>query len=200
MTRILQIKTSIFLNQGWSSRLSDELVDVLKTKYDDAEIIVRDLAQNPIRHLDAPGFLAFLEKPENRSPGQQALVAASDTLVEELKSSDIVVIGLPLYNLDIPSTLKSWFDQISRAGVTFSFTEQGVKGLLSDRKVYLVATRGGIYSGTALDTQSAFVRNFFGLIGITDLEFIYAEGLNMGDEPQAAGLASARGHIARIRG
>ena len=200
MTKILQIKTSIFLNQGWSSRLSDELVEALKTKFDAPEVVIRDLAQNPIPHLDASGFLAFLEKPESRSPGQQALVAASDKLVEELKSSDIVVIGLPLYNLDIPSTLKSWFDQISRAGVTFSFTEQGVKGLLSDRKVYLVATRGGIYSGTPLDTQSAFVRNFFGLIGITDLEFIYAEGMNMGDDPQAAGLASARAHIARIGG
>lgn len=198
MHKLLQINTSIFSDHGESSQLTNSLVASLKAKHPGAEFVKRDLAADPIPHLDGATFMAFLANPDERTPGQQAAVAFSDALIEELKSSDMVVIGLPLYNLDIPSTLKSYFDQISRAGVTFQFTEQGPKGLLNDRKVYIIATRGGKYSNTPLDTQTPLVKNFLGLIGITNVEFIYAEGLGMGEESKAAGLAAARTKLARI--
>lgn len=96
-----------------------------------------------------------------------------------------------MYNFDIPSTLKSYFDHIARAGITFNYTEKGVEGLLTGKKAYIFATRGGRYAGTPLDTQTDYVRNFLAFIGITDVEFIYAEGLNMGEESKASALAMA---------
>ncbi|NTV01528.1 MAG: FMN-dependent NADH-azoreductase [Chlorobiaceae bacterium] len=198
MRKLLQIKTSIFSDEGQSSRLSNELVAALKVKYPDAEVVTHNFAVAPLPHLDATIFQALVTRPEDRSAGQQAVAGLSDALIEELKSSDVVVLGLPMYNLGIPSTLKAWFDQVTRAGITFSYTENGVKGLLPDRKVYVIATRGGRYAGTPYDTQTGFVQNFFNLIGIHDVEFIYAEGLNMGEDSLAAGLADAHSALARI--
>ena len=109
----------------------------------------------------------------------------------------MLLIGLPMYNFGVPSTLKAYFDHVARAGITFRYTEHGPQGLLSGKKAYVVATRGGRHAGTALDTQSAFVRHFLGFIGITEVEFIYAEGLNLGDDSKAAGLAEA--HVALTR-
>lgn len=198
MQKLLQINTSIFSDHGESSKLSDSLVESLRAKHPDAAFVKRDLSADPLPHLDGATFMAFLARPEERTSEQQELVAVSDMLIEELRSSDVVVLGLPLYNLDVPSTLRAYFDRISRAGVTFRFTDKGPEGLLGDRKVYVIATRGGNHKGTPLDTQTPFVRNFLGLLGVTDIEFVYAEGLGMGDEARAAGLAAARAELARI--
>ena len=103
-----------------------------------------------------------------------------------------------MYNLGIPSTLKSWIDQIARAGITFRYTENGPQGLLNGKKVYVLATRGGVYAGTSFDTQTDYVKNFFGFIGITDVEFIYAEGLNMGEESKTAALKAAHETVNRL--
>ena len=107
---------------------------------------------------------------------------------------------LPMYNLGIPSTLKAWIDHVARAGVTFRYTATGPQGLLAGKKAYVFATRGGRYAGTAFDTQTDFVRNFLGFIGIGigEVEFVYAEGLNMGEESKNAGLAGAHAELARI--
>ncbi len=198
MTKLLQLNTSIFSDEGESSKLADWLVAALAAKHPELELVRRDFGIDPIPHLDGGTFTAFLTSPGERSPEQQAAVDFSDALIEELKSSDIIVLGLPLYNLDIPSTLKSYFDRISRAGVTFRYTEQGPQGLLPDRKVYVIATRGGMYHGAPIDTQTPFIRNFFGLLGITDLEFIYAEGLGMGEASKATGLEAAHNVLERI--
>ena len=119
--------------------------------------------------------------------------------VDEIKRADVIVLGVPMYNFDVPSTLKAYFDHIGRAGVTFNYTAQGPVGLLTGKKVYVFAARGGIYAGQPHDTQSAYLRNFLGLLGITDIEFVYAEGLAISAESKQTALAQARQAIARLQ-
>lgn len=198
MKNLLQINSSIFSSAGQSSQLADRFVATWYTNHPDAQIIVRDLAQNPLPHLDGPRVSAFFAQPETRTPEQQRWVAESDALIEEIKLADVMVIGLPMYNFGIPSTLKAYFDQIARAGVTFRYTENGPEGLLAGKKAYVFATRGGRYVGTALDSQTAYVRDFLGFLGITDVEFVYAEGLNMGEANKDAALIKARQQLAAL--
>jgi FMN-dependent NADH-azoreductase len=139
--------------------------------------------------------MSFLTKPEERSSEQKAVVDYSDALIKELKEADVIVLGLPMYNLGLPSNLKAYFDHISRAGETFKYTDTGPVGLLTGKKAYVVATRGGNYQGTPYDTQTDYIKVFLGFIGITDVEFVYAEGLNMGEEPKSAALESARSQL-----
>ena len=198
MRQLLQLKSSLFAHHGQSSQLSDKFVAGLQAKHPQAEVITRDLAADPVPHLDGVTFQAWITKPEERTPEQQARVNFSDALIHELRSSDVVVIGLPMYNLGVPSTLKSYFDHVARAGETFRYTEKGPVGLLTDKKAYVLATRGGNYQGTSYDTQTGYVRNFLGFIGITDVEFIYAEGLNMGDDSKVAALGAAHIEVERL--
>jgi len=198
MKTLLQLNSSLFSSGGQSSQLADQFVAVWHHNHPGANIMVRDLATDPLPHLDAQRFLAFFKQPEARTPEQQAFVDESDTLIAELKQADVIVIGLPMYNFGIPSTLKAYFDQIARAGVTFRYTENGPVGLLTDKKVAVFATRGGMYAGTQMDTQTNFVRNFFNFLGITDVEFVYAEGLNKGEAIKEAGLANAKLRFAEL--
>lgn len=198
MKKLLQLKTSLFANQGQSSLLSDAFVAAWQASRPGAEVTVRDLAIDPVPHLDGAGFQAFLSQPEGRTAEQQAKIDYSDTLIAELQAADVLVIGLPMYNLGIPSTLKAWIDHVARAGITFRYTANGPQGLLAGKQAYVFATRGGRYAGTAFDTQTDFIRNFLGFIGITEVEFVYAEGLNMGEESKTAGLASAHAELTRI--
>lgn len=200
MHTLLQLKTSLFSNQGESSQLSDAFVAAWCLSHPGAEVVTRDLATNPVPHLDEAGFQAFLAKPEARNTEQQAKVAYSDTLIQEVQAADVLVIGLPMYNLGIPSMLKAWLDHIARAGVTFRYTETGPQGLLSGKKAYVFAARGGKYAGTPLDTATDYMRNILGFIGITDVEFVYAEGLAMGEESKAAGRRAAHAALVRMAG
>ena len=195
MTTLLQLNSSIFSESGQSSRLADSFVAGWRAKHPDASVIFRDLAANQIPHLDAVGVGAFFTPADQRSAAQQALVAVSDSLIAEIRQAQIIVIGLPMYNFGIPSTLKAYFDQIARAGITFRYTETGPQGLLSGKKVYVFAARGGQYVGTALDTQSQYLRDFLGFLGLTAVEFIYAEGLNMSEEIKTAALAEANRQV-----
>ncbi len=145
-----------------------------RAQHPHGHVTVRDLSADPVPHLTAERFGAFLAKPDARSALQQAIVAESDVLIDELKAADVVVLGLPMYNFAVPSTLKAYFDHVARAGVTFRYTANGPEGLLKGKKVYVFATRGGLYLGTPRDTQTAYVREFLGFLGITDVEFVYA--------------------------
>ena len=127
-------------------------------------------------------------------------IVYSDGLVAELKCADTIVIGLPMYNFGLPSTLKAYFDHVARAGVTFKYTDKGSVGLLAGKKAYVAAARGGFYAGKSSDTQSAYVRDFLAFLGITDVEFVYAEGLAVGDAQRTAALASARRRIEDLIG
>jgi FMN-dependent NADH-azoreductase len=195
MTTLLQLNSSIFSSGGNSSQLADTFVGKWRDKNPDAQIIFRDLAANPLPHLDAQWVIAFSTPAEARTAEQQALVAESDALISELKRADVIVIGLPMYNFGIPSTLKAYLDQIARAGLTFRYTETGAIGLLPDIKTYVFAARGGLYAGSALDSETTYLRDFLGFLGIKDVTFIYAEGLNMGEESKQQALHDAKVRI-----
>lgn len=192
MTTLLQIQSSLFSSDGQSSQLADEFVSAWRRNRPDGQIKLRDLALAPLPHLDAERVTAFLTPSASRTAAQQKLVDLSDALIAELKRSDILVLGVPMYNFGIPSTLKAYFDHIARAGITFRYTENGPEGLLTGKKAYIFATRGGQYAGTAADTQTVYIRDFLTFLGIVDIEFIYAEGLNMGVERKDKALADAR--------
>ena len=190
MTTLL-LKTSLFGDAGQSSLLANHLAAQRRGR-----LIVRDLAKEPVPHLTAERFHAFLAKPEARTPEQQAVVDYSDRLVAELKAADTIVIGLPMYNFALPSTLKAYFDHIARAGVTFKYTEKGPVGLLTGKKTYVVAARGGLYGPE--HSHAEYVRDFLAFLGLTDVEFVFAEGLAISPPNKEASLARARAHIARL--
>lgn len=195
MTTILQINTSLFGANGQSSRLAAEFAEA-QAGSTGANIVVRDLAQDPPPHLTAERFSAFATPAAERTVDQLRHVAESDALIEELRAADVLVLGLPMYNFGVPSTLRAYFDHLARVGVTFRYTAEGPVGLLTGKKAYVLATRGGRHAGTASDMQSAYVRQFLGFIGIRDVEFVYAEGLAFGPEQreQAISAATARIH------
>jgi FMN-dependent NADH-azoreductase len=141
---------------------------------------------------------AFFTPAEQRSAEQHAHAAASQELIDELKAADVVVLGLPLYNFGVPSTLKAYFDHLARAGITFRYTANGPEGLLADRKVYIFAARGGFYQGTAADSQTPFVTSFLNFIGLKDLEYVYAEGLNIGEDQKRSALDAAAEKIIKL--
>jgi len=188
MQTILHLNTSIFGEDGQSSRLAAEFV----ARIPRARVIARDLARDPVPHLDAARFGAFLSKPESRTAEQRAVLAYSDMLIDELRQADTIVLGLPMYNFGVPSQLKAYFDHVARAGVTFRYMEKGAVGLLTGKQAYVFAARGGLYAGTPKDTQAAYVRDFLAFVGVSDVEFVYAEGLATGEEARTRALAGAR--------
>lgn len=199
MTTLLQINASINHGNGQSSQLANHFIAAFRKSHPDAKVVVRNVAAaEAVPHLNAERFGAFITKPEERSDVQHAVVAYSDTLIDELKQADVIVLGLPMYNFGVPSQLKAYFDHIARAGVTFKYTENGPQGLITGKKVYVFAARGGVYAGTPLDTQTSYVRDFLRFIGIDDVEFVYAEGLNLGPQSKDANLAKAVAEIARL--
>jgi len=198
MKNLLQINSSIFSSGGQSSRLAERFVAAWRVANPGATVTMRDLASEPVPHLDAARFAAYLAKPDERSAAQKAAANYSDALIAELKAADVIVLGLPLYNFGLPSTLKAYFDHIGRAGHTFKYTENGPVGLLNGKKAYVFAARGGLYEGTPRDTQTAYVRDFLGFLGITDAQFVYAEGLAISEERKHASLARAHRKIGDI--
>lgn len=197
---ILELKSSIFADGGQSSVLANEFIALRKAADPSAAVIVRDLATNPVPHIDAQRFKAFGTPEDARDATQQQIVAFSDALIDELRWADVIVLGLPMYNFGIPSTLKSYFDHVARAGQTFRYTDKGPVGLLKEKRAIVFAARGGLYAGTPLDTQTSFVRTFLAFLGITDVEFVYAEGLAMGDASRQVSLARARIALGQLEG
>jgi len=196
MKTVLQINTSLFGEHGQSSRLAASLVEQLLGPND--RLIQRDLAADPVPHLTAQRFSAFTAAEAERTAEQREVAAYSDRLIDELRAADVVVLGLPMYNFGVPSSLKAYFDHVARAGVTFRYTAQGPQGLLTGKKGYVLATRGGFYRGTSRDSQSSYVRDFFAFLGIDDVEFIYAEGLAVSPDKRDTALDAANSSIAQL--
>ena len=198
MKTLLQLNTSLFADGGQSTQLAGRFVAAWRAANPGAKVLIRDIGREPVPHLTAAAFGAFIAKPDTRTAEQQALVSYSDALIDELRRADVIVIGLPMYNFGVPSSLKAYFDHVARAGVTFRYTAQGPEGLLTGKKAYVFATRGGAYAGSPRDTQTAYVRDFLRCVGIDEVEFVYAEGLNMGAERKDIALAEAHGTIDRM--
>jgi FMN-dependent NADH-azoreductase len=190
--KILQLNTSLFSAAGQSSLLADKFVAARRAADPQTEVVVRDLARYPVPHLTAERFQAFVKA---ETPEQREVLAYSDALIEELKDADTIVLGLPMYNFGLPSTLKAYFDHVARAGVTFKYTDKGAVGLLTGKKAYVFAARGGLYAGTPADTQTPYVRDFLGFLGIKDVEFVYAEGLAISPASKETALAKAAAAI-----
>jgi FMN-dependent NADH-azoreductase len=151
-----------------------------------------------VPHLDAGRFGAFLAKPGDRTAAQQAVVAHSDVLIAELKRADVVVLGLPMYNFGLPSTLKAYFDHIARTGETFRYTDKGSVGLVTGKEVYVFTARGGLYDGTPRDTQTPYIREFLGFLGMSEVQFVHAEGLAISEASKQQGIARAQAQIDRL--
>ncbi|MDX9874554.1 MAG: FMN-dependent NADH-azoreductase [Spongiibacteraceae bacterium] len=198
MATLLQINSSIFGGQGVSTTLADRFVSHWQAANPDGQIIRRDVAAEPLPHLDSATVAALMTPAGQRTPAQAERVTLADTLIDEIQRADVLVIGAPMYNFTIPSQLKSWFDYIARARVTFRYTEHGPEGLLTGKKAYVFATRGSVYGEAPADGVTTYVRQMLAFLGIVDVEFIYADGLNMGDEPRTAAIAGAEQAIAAL--
>ncbi|EIZ1367663.1 FMN-dependent NADH-azoreductase [Vibrio parahaemolyticus] len=193
MSRVLALKSSILADYSQSNKLVEDFIK----NVDQDKLTVRDLAANPLPVLDFAVATA-LRATEDLSQEQQAVVDLSDTLVEEVKAADTLVIAAPMYNFTIPTQLKNWIDLIARAGVTFKYTENGVQGLIEGKKAIVVTTRGGIHKDSPTDNVTPYLRTVLGFVGITDVEFVYAEALNMGEDAASKGILEAQSQLATM--
>ena len=150
-----------------------------------------DLNDTPHPILDEAALGALFTPADQRTPAQASRVALDDALIAEIQAADIVVLGVPMYNFGVPAPLKNWIDAISRVGVTFRYTENGPEGLLKGKKVHVALTRGGKYRNTPADTQVPYLQTVFAFLGLTDVHFVYAEGLAMGADAEQTAIASA---------
>jgi FMN-dependent NADH-azoreductase len=195
MTRILYILTSVMGENSKSRDVANTLVESLKADHPGATVTVRDLAAEPVPHLSATTLGAFFAPAESHTPDQVEAAALSEALIAELEAADFVVIATPMYNFSIPSTLKSWIDHVARAGRTFRYTENGAEGLLSNKPVFIVSSRGGVYSegpAQAMDFQEPYLRTVFGFLGIKDVSVVRAEGLAISPESAEQSVSKAR--------
>ncbi|WP_391086888.1 NAD(P)H-dependent oxidoreductase [Vibrio sp. NH-UV-68] len=189
MSKLLVLKSSILGEHSQSNQLIDAAIE------GQSNALVRDLAANPLPVLDAEAMTA-INSGDDLADELKEIQSLSNTLVDELKSADTILIGAPMYNFMVPTQLKNWFDLLARAGVTFSYTEQGPKGLIEDKKVIVVTTRGGIHIGGENDHVTGYLKTMLSFFGISNVEFVYAEALNLGDEPAQASRNQARVELA----
>jgi FMN-dependent NADH-azoreductase len=192
---ILQINSSARSNGSESTRLADAITAKLAAANPGAVITRRDLATDPHPVLDESTLQALFTPADQRTPEQAARVALDDALIARVQAADVLVIGAPTYNFGITAQLKTFFDAIARAGVTFKYGPTGPVGLLTGKKVYVALSRGGVHRNGPTDTQFAHVKMFLSFLGLTDVEYIFAEGLNMGPEAVAKAQADAEAAI-----
>ncbi len=176
--KILRIDSSARHSDSVTRQLGDEVIQRLTQANPDAEVVVRELYET-INFLDERWVQANLTDPAERDPSQHKALTASDLLVHELESADVILLTVPVYNFSVPAVLKAWIDMICRARLTFEYTEKGPQGLLKDRPVYLVMASGGIPFGSVVDFASGYLHHIFGFIGISDLRPVYAEQTNV---------------------
>jgi len=200
MASLLLVTSSLFGEASQSGRIAADLVETLRRAQPHLTVVRRDL-DGAIPHLDLATLGAASTPATSRTTEQQALAALADRLIEELEAAEVLVLAVPMYNFSIPSTLKAWLDHVIRAGRTFRYGSTGPEGLLKDKRVYVVTGRGGIYSdgpARGLDFQEPYLRGVLGFVGLHDVTFVHAEGLQMGEEAKAQGLARARHAVQRL--
>lgn len=192
---ILQINASA-RRDGNSTKVANSVTERLKAAHPTATVTLRDLAVTPHLALDEAALGALFTPADQRTPEQAARVALDDALIAEIQAHDTLVLGVPMYNFGVPVQLKAWIDAIARAGTTFRYTATGPEGLLKGKAVYVALARGGLYRDTPNDSQVPYLKAVLGFLGMTDVRFIYAEGLAMGPEATAKGFAQAEQDIA----
>jgi FMN-dependent NADH-azoreductase len=198
--KLLHIDSSVLGNQSVSRQLTAQIVDQWVATHPGTQVEHLDLATRAPSHLSADS-LGFRLAPG--TPGlsevQQQENAVSEALVSQFLAADVLVIGAPLYNFSIPSQLKAWIDRVAQVGRTFKYTDKGPQGLAGGKTVIVASTRGGVYStsegGRAMEHQESYLSTVFGFFGITDVRFVRAEGVAMGDAAKAQAMASAQAAI-----
>jgi FMN-dependent NADH-azoreductase len=196
MSNILILDSAATGEASVSRKLTDALAAKLGRR-PGAKIVRRDVGSDPIPHLDGETTAAIRGAAASTDKARDA-VALSDRLVAELKAADVLVIGAPMYNFGMASTLKAWFDHVLRAGITFRYSEAGPEGLVTGKKAIVIETRGGLYSSgpaAAMDSQEPHLRTMLGFIGIDDIAFVRAEKLGFGPEAVEAAIAAATAEL-----
>lgn len=198
--KLLHIDSSILAGNSVSRQLTKNIVAEWQAGHPGTQVEYLDLATDAPSHLsiESLGFRMPAGSAE-LSDVQRRENALSEALVTQFLNADVVVIGAPLYNFSIPSQLKAWIDRVAQAGRTFTYTEKGPKGLAGGKTVIVASTRGGVYSttdgGRAMEHQESYLQTVFGFFGVTDVRFVRAEGLAMGDPARAQALAAAQADI-----
>ncbi|TCP11263.1 FMN-dependent NADH-azoreductase [Crenobacter luteus] len=198
---ILHIDSSILGQNSVSRQLTQALVDAIRARRPGAGVVHRDVAADAIPHLSGEILGAAFAPEAEWNDNQRSERARSDALIEEFLAADVVVIGAPMYNFSIPSQLKAWIDRVAAAGRTFKYTENGPQGLAGGKKVIVASTRGGVYSteqGRLMDFQEDYLKSVMGFLGITDVEFVRAEALNMGQDKRETAIWAAKDAIAKL--
>lgn len=198
MANVLYINSSVRTAGSLSRQLSAEFIAKWQEGHLGDTVVTRDLALDPVPHLNEQTLGAFFTPAEARNAEQAFAVRLSDQLVDEVIAADVIVIGAPMYNFSVPSGLKAYIDQIARAGRTFKYTEAGPVGLLTNKKVYIVTASGGVYSegpAAGYDFLATYLRAVLGFLGITDISFIRAEGVALGEQALADTMAKSRSSI-----
>ena len=195
---ILQINASARREAANSTRVADSITARLQATNPAASLTLRDLAVTPHPVLDEAALGALFTQAEKRSAEQAARVALDDALIAEVQAADAIVIGVPMYNFGVPVQLKNWIDAIARAGVTFRYTANGPEGLVKGKNVYVALARGGLYRDTPADSQVPYLKSVLAFLGMTDVEFIYAEGLAMGADSASKAFAEAEARIGEL--
>lgn len=199
MSRILHLDASPRGERSISRQLSREFVDDWKRLHPSDSVIYRDIGHNPPPHVTEAWVVGAYAPPKDHTPEAQEAMRLSDVLIDEFLSADHYVFGVSMHNFSVPSTFKAYVDQIVRIGRTFT---ADWKGLVSDKRMLIITARGGDYSpgspASPFDHQQPWIRTIFGFIGITDIRFIHAQGLNMGDQSRTAGLNLAKEQIAEL--
>lgn len=197
MSKVLILKSSILGGYSQSAVLIDHLASHWENQ--GAAITVRDLGGKDVLPMVDGEIASGLRGGAELSARQQEMLALSDTLVAELKANDTIVIAAPMYNFTIPVQLKNWIDFVARAGVTFTYTETGPKGLVEGKRAVLVTTRGGAHKDGPTDHVVPYLKTVLGFMGITNVEVVYAEALNMGPEAHDKGMGEAKYSIDQLK-
>ncbi|HEX8443164.1 MAG TPA: FMN-dependent NADH-azoreductase [Allosphingosinicella sp.] len=193
MTKVLIIDSAATGEKSVSRKLTNEFAEQLRSREPRAEIIRRDVGRAPIPHLTEETVGAIRGAPGDTEAAAAAL-ALSDALIAELKGADLIVIGAPMYNFGMPSTLKAWFDHVLRAGITFRYTSGGPEGLVRGKRAIVIEARAGLYSegpAAGMDHQEPHIRTLLGFMGVTDVTYVRAEKLAFGPEAATAAITEA---------
>jgi FMN-dependent NADH-azoreductase len=202
MSTALVITSSALGEASVSSQLVEETVARLRSHDPALRVIARDLGREPVPHLTIDSATA-LRGGEPSNEAQLTALSRSNDLIAELQAADTIIIGAPMYNFGMPSTLKAWFDHVLRAGITFSYSESGAEGLLKGKRAVVVLSRGGLYSegpAQAMDSQEPHLRNLLAFMGITDVTFLRAEKLAFGPEAREQAIEAVRRQISETIG
>jgi len=197
MTQVLAIRSSATGANSVTNALIDHYLADYAAHHADATVVERNLDLDPIAHIHAD-TLAGIGRPAPETEAAKPVRLLSDALIAELSTADLLVIGAPMYNFGIPTTLKSWFDHVLRAGATFNYTAEGPEGLMKGKRALIITARGGIYStgpSAANDFVVPHLRTLLGFMGITDVTVIYAEGMAYGPEAAAKAVAGAQAEL-----